>query len=75
MKKTYYLLGVEGGVEPTVHGPYATIDEQENAGKQIHREQEEDDSLFWAEVEEEGALTVGAYTAGFFWEESGDNID
>jgi len=50
MKKSYYLLGIEGGVEPTVHGPYDTIDEQENAAKQIHREQEDDDSLFWAEV-------------------------
>ena len=69
MKKGYYLLGVEGGVEPTVHGPYATIDEQENAAKQIHPEQEDDDSLFWAEVDETGVLTVGSYGAGFFWED------
>ena len=74
MKKIYYLLGVESGVEPTVYGPYATIDEQGNAAKQIHQKQEEVDHLFWAEVDEAGMLTVGAYGAGFFWEESQEDI-
>jgi len=46
MKKTRYLLAVEGGVEPFVQGPYQTEDERGHAAKQIHRTQEEDDGLF-----------------------------
>ena len=67
MKKNYYLLEVEGGVEPSVQGPYHTEDERDRAAKQIHRKQEEDDALFWADVDDAAVLTVGAYAAGFFW--------
>lgn len=70
MKKRYYLIEVEGGVEPIVHGPYRNRDEQDNAAKQIHRIQEEDDGLFWAEVDEARVLTVESYSAGFFLEDS-----
>ena len=69
MKKKYYLLVVEGGVEPSVQGPYQTEDERDRAAKEIHREQEEDDGLFWADIDEGAVLTVGSYTAGFFWED------
>jgi len=69
MKKTRYLLAVEGGVEPSVQGPYQTEDERDYATKQIRRRQEEDGGLFWADIDEGAALTVGAYTAGFFWED------
>jgi hypothetical protein len=44
------------------------------AARQIHRTQEEDDGLFWAEIDETGALVAGSYTAGFFWEESGETF-
>lgn len=70
MKKTYYLLLVHGGVEPSVHGPYQTSDERDNAAKEIHERQTEDDGLFWADIDEVEAPTVGAYTAGFFWQDS-----
>ena len=69
MKKTLYLLVVEGGVEPSVQGPYQTEDERDHAAKQIRRRQEEDDGLFWADIDEVAVLTVGTYTAGFFWED------
>ena len=39
MKNNYYLLQVEGGVEPTVHGPYRTKHERDNAAKQIRQRQ------------------------------------
>ena len=70
MKNNYYLLEVEGGVEPAVHGPYRTEHERDNAAKQIRRNQREDDSLFWTDIDEAGTLTLGTYTAGFFWQES-----
>jgi hypothetical protein len=67
MKNNHYLLEVEGGVEPTVHGPYPTKHERDNTAKQIRRRQQEDDGLFWADIDEAGSLAVGTYTAGFFW--------
>ena len=69
MRKNYYLLEVEGSVEPSVQGPYQTEDERDHAAKEIHRGQEDDESLFWADINEGAALTVGPYTAGFFWED------
>ena len=69
MKTTYYLIEVEGGVEPCVHGPYQTEEERDNAAKQIRNKQEDDDGLFMADVDEKGFLTVKSYVAGFFWEE------
>jgi hypothetical protein len=68
MKKNYYLLEIEGGVEPVVHGPYHTKYKRDNAAKQIRQMQQEDDGLFWADVDEAGTLAVGTYTAGFFWQ-------
>jgi len=66
VKKTYYLIEVYGGVEPFTQGPYQTEDERDGVARQIHETQDEDDSLFWADVEEAGKLTVGSYSAGFF---------
>ena len=74
MKNNYYLLEVEGGVEPTVHGPYRTKHERDNAAKQIRRRQQEGDCLFRADIDEVGTLVVGTYTAGFFWQESGEDV-
>jgi len=39
-----------------------------SSAKQIRRRQKEDDGLFWADIDEAGALAVGTYTAGFFWQ-------
>jgi hypothetical protein len=68
MKRKYYLLEVEGGVEPIVRGPYHTKRERDNAAKQIRRRQQEDDGLFSADIDKVAALTLDAYSAGFFWQ-------
>ena len=68
MKKYYYLLEVEGGVEPIIHGSYRRERERDKAAKQIRGRQQEDDGLFWADIDEAGTLAVGTYTAGFFWQ-------
>jgi hypothetical protein len=65
------LLQVEGGVEPIVFGPYHRKHKRHNAAKQIRRRQQEDESLFWADIDGAGTLSVGTYTAGFFWLSSG----
>jgi len=69
MKKNYYLIEIEGGVEPTVQGPYQTEPERDNAAKQIRRRQEEDDGLFWVDIDERGTLAIGSYMASFFWQD------
>jgi hypothetical protein len=69
MEKTRYLLAVEGGVEPFVQGPYQTEHQRDQAAKVIRRKQDEDDGLFWADIDEAAILTVGPYTAGLFWED------
>jgi hypothetical protein len=75
MKRNYYLIEVEGGVEPIVRGPYHTKHERDNAAKQIRLEQREDDGLFWADIDEAGTLAAGAYRAGFFWDEPTEGVD
>ena len=69
MRKTLYLLVVEGGVDPSVQGPYQTEDERDHAAKQIRRRQKEDGGLFWADIDDAAVPTVGDYTAGFFRED------
>jgi len=68
MKKKYYLLEVEGGVEPIIRGPYCAKIKRDSAAKRIRLSQEEDDGLFWADIDQTGGLTIGAYAAGFFWQ-------
>ena len=66
MKKIFYLIGVVGGVEPFVRGPFRTEIERDNFAQSIHELQEEDDSLFYADIDKKGVLVVGSYNAGFF---------
>jgi len=60
MKKKYYLLEVEAGIEPIVCGPYRTKTERDRAAKRIRQSQEEDDGPFWANIDETAVLTMGA---------------
>jgi hypothetical protein len=66
MEKSYYLIGVSGGTEPFTYGPYPAEGDRDDAARQIHETQHEDDTLFWADIDEAGRLTVGPYQAGFF---------
>jgi hypothetical protein len=44
------------------------------AAKQILARQDDDDCLFWADVDENGGLTVGHYKARFFLDRLSDGI-
>lgn len=74
MEKKYYLIEVEGGVEAFTEAPFDTEKQRDRMAKLIRPTQEEDDGLFWADVDERGTLTVGSYMAGFFLDEPTDNI-
>lgn len=69
MEKKYYLIEVEGGVEAFTEGPFETEKQRDRMAKLIRATQEEDDSLFWAEVDERGSLTVGHYKARILLED------
>jgi hypothetical protein len=73
MEIKHYLIEVSGGVEPFAQGPFQNEQERDAIAKEIHAEQDEDDVLFWADVDERGRLTVGSYVAGFFLDESTDD--
>ena len=68
MKKTYYLIEVQGAIEPLTRGPFQDEHERDDRAKSIHTALRLDDSLFWADVDEAGGLIVGSYTANFFYE-------
>ncbi|MBI2997177.1 MAG: hypothetical protein HYY46_01760 [Deltaproteobacteria bacterium] len=73
MEKKHYLIEVDEGIEPYVHGPFKTDDECDEEAKRMRRTQGMDDCLFWADVDEGGVLTVGSYMARFFLEEPTDS--
>lgn len=67
----FYLLDVHGCVEPHALGPYATPEERDEEARRVCRMQDGlEDSLFWADVDQDGQLIVGAYMSGFFEEVS-----
>jgi len=69
MNKTYYLIEVQGGIEPLTRGPFQDEHERDDTAKDFHKALGLDDCLFWADVDEAGGLIVGSYTGGFFSEE------
>ena len=69
MKPKYYLIDVFGCVEPTAVGPFDTDEERDAQAKIIHAGQSEEDALFWANVDKEGNLVVGAFCNNDFREE------
>ncbi|MBI1910339.1 MAG: hypothetical protein HYS22_09260 [Deltaproteobacteria bacterium] len=69
MERKYYLIEVGDGIEPSAQGPFETEDERDAIAKEIRAAMDEDDCLFWADVDERGILTVGSYDAAFFMEE------
>ncbi len=73
MASKYYLIEVGGGVEPFAQGPFETEEERDQIAKEIHARQDEDDCLFWADIDKRGAVSVGSYMAGFFSVESINN--
>jgi len=62
----FYLVDVWGGVEPHAVGPFADADQRDQQARSVRGRQDDEDTLFWADVAPDGTLTVGAYTNHFF---------
>jgi hypothetical protein len=67
-KTKRYLLSVDGGIEPQLHGPYQTEKSRDAAARRIHAGQDDaTDALFWLDVGAWGKPIVGTFS-GRFWE-------
>lgn len=67
MKAGYYVLALSGGTELCVDGPrFNTHTERDEFAKETWASQDatKGDNVFWADVDENGELTVGYYLAG-----------
>lgn len=57
-------------MNPSLEDPSKQKTRRDEIAREIHAGQDEDDFLFWADVNDRGVLTVGSYMAGFFLDES-----
>jgi hypothetical protein len=74
--KKYYLVHVEGLIDPHIEGQYSSEDARAKAAFYLHEYSPdyntEDDVIFWLDVDVDGLLqgaegvAIGAYSAGFF---------
>ena len=65
-----YLVTVEGGVTPEVHGPFRDDGERVAEGRRLHAAQDPDtDAVFLAEVTADGGLRVDSLSGAFFEDE------
>jgi hypothetical protein len=59
LQSRLYLLTVQGGIHPTVHGPYPYEDERERAAEHLRSiDDPEADAVFYATVDSAGHLEV-----------------
>ena len=61
----FYVLLVQGDVEPSLHGPYTTEDEQQKAARAL-KKQHGDRAGIYSMALDNGVPKVGAYARAFF---------
>jgi hypothetical protein len=64
----YYLIHLEGCVEPGLVGPFPSERVRDMNAKRMGASHREPDALFWLDVAEEGTPLLGAYPAGLIEE-------
>lgn len=65
----FYVLLVQGDIEPSLQGPYATQDEQQKAARALKTQYGDHAGIYWLELDS-GVPKAGAYSRAFF--ESGE---
>lgn len=62
----YWVIHIVDDVDPVVHGPHKSADEQLAAARRIRRQDTNDvpDGLYWLDVDEEGTIECGPFTGG-----------
>lgn len=66
MTPIFYLLVVEGDVEPMLDGPYRTADERDQEALAWRAKHGPDNGLYMLDVDADGIPHVEAYSGGFF---------
>jgi hypothetical protein len=61
----YYILHVEGDIEPSLKGPYKTSGTRDLAARRLRQKTEGKDGVFWMDVTDGKAPVVGSYSGGF----------
>jgi hypothetical protein len=62
-----YLVTVEGGIHPEVHGPFTDEAERQAEADRLHAAQDPDtDAVFHAEVTGDRELRIDSYSGGAF---------
>lgn len=62
----YFLLIVEGDVEPIAKGPYESDEARDRAAINEKRERGDQDGIYWLNVSERGLPFTGSYSGKFF---------
>jgi hypothetical protein len=71
MKKVKrYVLHVWGCVDPYLVGPFTTAKKRDAKAKRL-RNADEEDGVFWLNVDSKGKIELGAYSGGFMDGERG----
>ena len=65
----YYVLFIEGDVEPKLYGPYKTHKNRDKKAQKLRAENGPEDGIFWMDMTA-GKPVVGAYPANFFEEKN-----
>jgi len=64
----YYVLFVEGDIEPSLVGPFHNTDERDKAAVSLKREHGDENGIFMLDIDTIGRPSVDAYSGGFFEE-------
>ena len=68
----YYLIHSLNMIEPKTIGPFKTREERDTAALDLHASEDfdqEDDVIFWGNVNSNQKLLTGSYSGAFFREE------
>ena len=64
----YYVLFVEGDVEPSLCGPYHNPKDRDEEAVRLKREHGDEHGIFMLDIDTIGRPSVDAYSGGFFQE-------
>lgn len=75
-KTTFYVLVVEGGVEPSLSNPFKSWEDRDKEAKKVRNEgvpsvifdgkgDPAENGVFWLDVSADGKVQVGSYSNGF----------
>ena len=68
----HYLIVVEGDIEPSVEGPFTPKKLAAQARESRKQDPEQQNGLFWLDIDKNGKPKIGAWSGGFFEDEEAE---